>query len=351
MKKNVKLVPFLIILIVPLLIFVTFVAVVDPFFHYHGPLKGIAYTLSEERYQNDGIVRHFDYEAMITGSSETQNFRASEFGELWNVNTIKTSFAGGTFKEVNDLVKKAAATNKNLKYVVRSFDLNLLNADKDALGYDEYPTYLYDRNPFNDYQYIFNKKVVLMAGLDILQGMKGDDSTSFDQYSRFADGKEYGREAVLRTFGRQDTIEEKMEITQQDLERIEGNITQNIIDTANAYPDITFYFFIPPYSVCYWDGHVRGNSLDYVLDEVEFALSKLVEVPNVKVLSYCDRIDIAENLDNYIDSLHFSSEINTFVMQSMKNEEGLLTKENYKSYIDEVRKIYSEYDYEWIYEE
>lgn len=160
MKKNLKLGPFVAIILIPLILFVAFVAIVDPFFHYHGPLKGVAYTISEERYQNNGIVRHFDYEAMITGSSETQNFLASEFAGMWGVETIKTSFAGGTFKEVNDLVKVALKSNPNCKYVLRSFDLNLLNMDKDTLGYDEYPTYLYDRNPFNDYQYIFNKKVV-----------------------------------------------------------------------------------------------------------------------------------------------------------------------------------------------
>ena len=27
------------------------VAVVDPFFHYHGPVKGLAYTLDSERYR------------------------------------------------------------------------------------------------------------------------------------------------------------------------------------------------------------------------------------------------------------------------------------------------------------
>lgn len=351
MKKNLRLGPFAAVILIPLLIFTAFVAIVDPFFHYHGPLPGIAYTISEERYQNHGIVRNFDYEAMITGSSETQNFLASEFGNLWNVNTIKTSFAGGTFKEVNDLVKVALSNNKNLRYVLRSFDLNLLNTDKDALGYDNYPTYLYDKNPLNDYQYIFNKKVVLMAGMDILDGMMGKETTSFDQYARFADGKEYGREAVLRTYERSDVYEEMMELKEEDYKRIEGNITQNIIETAKAYPDVTFYFFIPPYSVCYWDTNVRGNSLDYVMDEIEFALSKLVEVDNVKVFSFCDKIDIAENLDNYIDTLHYSAEVNTFILESMKNDQGLMTKENYKDHIENLRKLYGEYDYEWIYEE
>ena len=47
--------------------------VIDPFLHYHGPLAGLEYPLLDERYQNDGIARHFSYDALITGTSMTQN--------------------------------------------------------------------------------------------------------------------------------------------------------------------------------------------------------------------------------------------------------------------------------------
>ena len=49
---------------------------VDPFFHYHKPdTSRYYYTLDNQRSQNDGIIRHFDYDAMIIGSSMTENFR------------------------------------------------------------------------------------------------------------------------------------------------------------------------------------------------------------------------------------------------------------------------------------
>lgn len=50
---------------------------VDPLFHYHAPLGSLQYPLYDERYMNDGIVRHFDYDAIITGSSMTENFKTS----------------------------------------------------------------------------------------------------------------------------------------------------------------------------------------------------------------------------------------------------------------------------------
>ena len=56
-----------------------FVIVVDPYFHYHAPLKNVAYTINEERYMNYGIIKNFEYDAMITGTSLTENFKTSEF--------------------------------------------------------------------------------------------------------------------------------------------------------------------------------------------------------------------------------------------------------------------------------
>ena len=43
---------------------------VDPFFHYHKPDTGAYfYKLDNQRSQNDGILRNFDYTGMITGTS------------------------------------------------------------------------------------------------------------------------------------------------------------------------------------------------------------------------------------------------------------------------------------------
>ena len=57
--------------------------IVDPFFHYHAPAGWMSYYLHNQRYQNDGILKHFDYDAMITGTSMTENFKTSEMDEIF----------------------------------------------------------------------------------------------------------------------------------------------------------------------------------------------------------------------------------------------------------------------------
>ena len=41
-------------------------AVIDPYFHYHKPLKGLSYPLNNQRYQNNQSSAAY-YDAIITG--------------------------------------------------------------------------------------------------------------------------------------------------------------------------------------------------------------------------------------------------------------------------------------------
>ena len=77
-RKIVKI--FLVQVLFILVVASTLVIYVDPFFHYRKPNDNLFYNLDagKERYQNDGIIKHFIYDTMIIGTSMTENFKASE---------------------------------------------------------------------------------------------------------------------------------------------------------------------------------------------------------------------------------------------------------------------------------
>lgn len=55
----------------------------DPYFHFQGTIEGLLYKLVNERYQNDGIIRHYTYDAIITGTSMAKNFKTSQMDALF----------------------------------------------------------------------------------------------------------------------------------------------------------------------------------------------------------------------------------------------------------------------------
>ena len=74
--------------------------------------------LNNERSQNNGISKHFNYDALITGTSMTENFKCSEMDSIFGTNSIKVPFSGGTYKEINDNVRVGLKNNSELRIVV-----------------------------------------------------------------------------------------------------------------------------------------------------------------------------------------------------------------------------------------
>ena len=176
-------------------------ALIDPFFHFHKPLKNLEYPLNRgsERYLNDGIIRHFDYDAAIAGTSMMQNFKTSQFDELFGTKSIKVTLTGENYWSIDQEVRKIFDVNPDVKYIFRCLDYNMVLKNKTDYNYDNVPTYLYDDNPFNDVQYIFNKDVLLDDTLEVIKyNLQGGKSTDMDTYSEWGSLYPSGRKAVLK---------------------------------------------------------------------------------------------------------------------------------------------------------
>ncbi len=322
----------------------------DPYFHYHAPW--VPYKLNNERYQNDGIVKHFTYDALITGTSMVENFKTSEFDALFGVNSIKVPFSGGSFKEVNNCVMTAVKNNPDLKIVLRGLDLNKLDTDKEYMGYRSYPTYLYNDMILDDAEYVLNKEIFLENILwSVYNNLVDGESETFDDYAYWAHNTEisYGKEAIMASYKRQETKETRVELTQDDQERILANIEQNVLKIARDNPQITFYYFLTPYSVVWWDEMDRLGKVNYTVKTQEIVIESLLTCDNIKLYSWCEDVSLINDLDYYKDKLHYSANINAEMLSWMLEGKGLLTTENYKEYIDKIREYYGNYDYDALF--
>ena len=327
-----------------LLIMAILVLLKDPFFHYRKPNS--KYVLNNEWYQNDGIVKHFNYDAIITGTSMTENFKTSEFDKLFNANSIKVPYAGAMFKEINDLLITASNYNKNIKLVLRCIDLYKLNEPKDKLAYEEkqYPTYLYDDNPINDFKYLTNKYAIANSIQSIVKSINNDNSTPFDEYASWYNDYTFSKESVKKSYYRKEKSP-TYNTTDEDYKNTRENVTQNIIELAKNNPNIDFYLFYPPYSIYYWDNLNQNGVLNLQLDCIEYASKLLLEYPNIHLYSFINEYDIINDLDNYKDIRHYSEKINSIILTKIQKKENLITNQNYKEIINEIRDYYNNYDY------
>ena len=73
-----------------------------------------------ERYLNDGIIKTYDYDAAIVGTSMMQNFKASQFDRLFGTKSIKVTYTaeeGYIAASDNELGTASKQPTNTKKYV------------------------------------------------------------------------------------------------------------------------------------------------------------------------------------------------------------------------------------------
>lgn len=342
---------FILIQLGILLIIVAAVVIIDPYFHYHKPLKGISYRLYEERYINDGISRNFEYNAIITGSSMTQNFKTSEFDTLFSMTAVKEPFSGSGFEELADNLERAFSYNPAIEMVLMCLDYNGLNRDYDWKQYEDYPEYLYDQNIFNDTFYVLNKDILYRGCFSNLYlTLSGENSTTFDEYSAW--GAASGFSYITKSYTRkEEPLAMQKELSAQEQERICENIEKNILPLLEEHPETAFYFFFPPYSILYWDSLFMEGEMEKQLAAEQMAIDMLLAYDNVHLFSFFENTELVMNLENYRDKEHYVGSINSYLLEQMSLGNYEITKENKEEYAEFMRDFYLNFDYEGFWEE
>ena len=335
------------VILLVLLVMVIF----DPYFHYHGKIPGIKYRLYNERYMNSGIVKNFEYDAIITGTSMNQNFKTSQLDELWGTNSIKVTFSGAGFREIKENLERAFESDNEIKYVLWGVDYLGLFRDADWRQYDDYPEYLYDNNLLNDVSYVWNKELIFQGLVtNVLMTLQGKESTSFDEYSSWEGGR--GWESISKTYWRSEEIlPMQYELSSVDEDIVRENIRTNIIDLVKANPDVEFILFYTPYSALYWESLYRDGTLEKQLMCEKIATEMLLECENIHLFTFCQETEMTGNVNNFRDKEHYVAEINDLILQWMTEGKGLITKDNYEEIIAWEREYYMNYDYDILYEE
>lgn len=299
---------------------------IDPFYHFHAPFWPFKVTITKGEYQGIGSIRNFDYDSILLGSSVAENYNNRWFDEGFNCTTIKGIKSSGTTADLLYLFDEACEKNNDdIKYCFYSLDLFALMADPDTnfTSYlkDSLPLYLYDHNPFNDLEYIYNKDVLFEAIPTAIYKAFDSSVDEGETYSWYHN-KEFSKEAAIRNsdLTDQDLSQTPLSVDEID-EYVKSNL-ENLIQRIKTHPDTEFIFILPPYSSLWRENMIRcGEQLRYEYAYEAF-LDAMKQFDNVKIYSFMDDINITDNLDNYMDAMHFSYNISGMIASEIQKEDS-----------------------------
>ena len=340
---------FAVIVALMLALISALVIYVDPFFHYHKPLPGFPYVVDNQLSQNPGMARNMTYDSCIIGSSMTVNFHTDDFRELMGLNTLKLSYSGAYPRDdynilsiVYDDSTLARQTN-DVKAVFMVLDIPTLTAATDEIKYP-LPEYLYDKNVLNDVKYLWNKDVVLEY--IFRPYIQKKPSNMSEIYASWWTEEYYNINYVMHGYEVPEKVEEEMDPGLL-IPQTKKNLEENILPFIEAHPETTFYVFVPPYSILYWNNVLTENHLEATLNQYRFAASEFLSYDNVRLFYFQDMEEIVTDLSNYADYTHYKPEINRYMAECFANGEHEVTSnEQFEHELSEMMRIVNDFDFD-----
>ncbi len=327
------------------------VVYVDPFFHYHAPLKNFPYVVDNQLSQNPGMAKNMLYEGCIIGSSMTVNFDTDDFKELLDVNTVKLSYSGAYPKDDYNILSIVfdkntyARKNSDVKAVFLAMDIPTMTADTKTTKYP-LPEYLYDKNVVNDVKYLLNKDVLLQYIMRPMIQRQGSDLSQI--YSSWWTPDYYNIQWVMHNY---DEPEKVLIETEKDalIPQTEENLDVNILPFVEENPDTQFYFFFPPYSILYWHNVMQENTFEATFKQYQYVADRLLEYDNVH-LFYFQTMEEVLDLNNYADYSHYKPEINRFMVECFKDGKyEIKTSKDMEDALSRMREMIASYDFDELF--
>jgi hypothetical protein len=105
---------------------------------------------------------------------------------------------------------------------------------------------------------------------------------------------------------------------------------------VSKHPETKFYFFYPPYSFVWWDGVYRDGDLNAYINNMKNCTSCLKAYENVEFYNFITDEEVVTDLDNYMDVLHFSPDINQRIVEKLGSDEYVIDSDNIADMADDM---------------
>ena len=330
----------IIVIAVELLLVASAVWVMDPFYQYHAPVLGEGAVLNDRDNQMAGSIRNFEYDSVLVGSSVAENFDSTFLNVSYDCDTLKIIRASGSVADLLYYLEMAQSEHE-LRNVFWCLDVfSMTAATKVTLYGEDIPRYLHTETILDDLPYLYNKEILFEIIPAHLAFSRQGLNTGGQAYN-WAREKEFGADVAMRAYDREG-IQADAVIVQKDLSEVEELLNENIdllAEQITSHPQIQYRFLLPPYSLLWWDCAYVNGELEQRFAILEETISALLTFENVEVYFFQNQEEIVCDLANYMDMIHYTPDVNQYMLESMAAGESRLTHDNKKEFMQALREM------------
>lgn len=327
----------------------------DPLQIYHKPYFREITFLQDSRIQIRGIIKNYDFDSFICGTSMLENTLAKEAEQKISGKWVNFSSGGFAFNE-RAIILNYMFKNAKPKNIIYSLDIEhlVINHQNDTKNF----AFLYDDNELNDLKIYLNTKTISCAlrlstsedcvgkkdleNLISLLWIKNiEHKARFGGIHKWLENKD--------NVQIKDTIKELANMSYPPLynpkpftDSIQSNqkyLEENLLVFVRQNPRVKFFIVIPTYSRLFY----RLN--DEFQPKAKVILKWLVSqnLPNMKIYGF-DDLDYADDIANYKDLTHYNVDMNSMQLDAIASGTHILTPQNIDSYLATMESKIKNYD-------
>lgn len=313
------------------------VYIIDPYFQYR--TRDNRYFLNE-RFVSAGLVKNYDYNTLIIGSSMTQNFNMDKFRKsMKGVKPLHIGIGGMETSEMIEIVELAEDFNKADTYYLCMDISGFTSEDKSELY-----KYLLRDDIISKLRYSLSYEawtrfmpidIILSSAkeLEVPLPQKFVKKMSIDDLGNWNDDYKFGKDIVLKNYSSSAFSVSEVDNTNL-LKRMETNADKFLDGLQIKNKDVNLFF--PPYSALFW---VNAQEKGYFEDYLKFK-EYLVEKATLRGYNVFDfqSADFTMDLDNYKDTTHYKQEINDWMVECFANLEYKVDTSSVNEYENKLRE-------------
>jgi hypothetical protein len=291
--------------------FAAIVFVLDPF-QVLRRSRGTPNLYGVVEYQVPGLARFYPYDAVVMGTSTSNNFTPEDLAAALGWQAMNFALAGSSIDEQRAALGVALRTGKP-RHVLWGIDpFAFLPPARRA-----FPYYLYRDPGWRTAPYFVSLGAIAHGLATLVTPDAKRVTVARWQANRAWDSDyHYGRNEVIFAWEHRRTIGH---MPLPDDAALARSSVEGIAETIGANPSVQFDLVLLPYTVYYYrmlsEERPREFASFCALDRA--IVARAGALPNATVFNFRDDEAMTENLDRFHDLLHFSGEVSREIVREV----------------------------------
>ena len=269
---------------------------------------------------NAVLARYYPFDAIITGSSMSQNFKCSEFDKVCGGYSQKLTVYGCAIEKMCFMVEYACKYHRVRTVLADLHNRLVVGMPPGRQPEDEYYN---DNNFWGNLRDGASLKTLTARRVYYSDKKKKRRRNEHKKVSRddlYCWGKDYpcGKRWLARDLQAPPRPTKLVEHPKYAA----VNVEKFLLPLIRRHPEIKFYFYLPPFSLFAYTGRE-----DYLVAR-KVVMDSLTDLPNVELYDFQAASEVVLDLENYKDTTHYSPRINSWILEQIKAGKYRVTSEN-----------------------